>query len=200
VTVFYSFQIISLSKTCWCFPSTDQSVEPNTNATDPKLIVILQNPFSAKPFIVGDVQSRNLQGFLSWLQSVGSAVSQTASDKLNSLFGGGQNSYAYPFPYRRWSYSSRNSKGAEAWTRLLASSETRSRIYGNISPLLQAFNEWCLVKTSHKSELTSKSCPSTRAPKIYKKTNIISNFLRTTTQNLKSCLIIRGCRYVARVI
>jgi hypothetical protein len=113
VIVFSFFQIISLSKTCWCFPSTDQSVEPNTNATDLKLIaVILQNPFSAKPFSAGDVQSRNFKGFLNWLQSVSSAVSQTASDNitggttgtgggfLNSLLGG-QNSYAYPFPFRR---------------------------------------------------------------------------------------------------
>jgi hypothetical protein len=112
VTVFSVFQIISLSTTCWCFPSTDQNVEPNTNAVDPKLIaVILQNPFSAKSFNVGDVQSRQFKGFLSWLQSLSSAVSQTASDTitsgttgagsfLNSLLGG-QNSYAYPFPYRR---------------------------------------------------------------------------------------------------
>jgi hypothetical protein len=111
VTVFSFFQIISLSKTSWCFPSTDQSVEPSTNATVPKLIaVILQNPFSAKPFSAGEVQSRHFNGFLSWLQSLGSGVSQTASDItggttgtgsfLNSLLGG-QNSYAYPFPFRR---------------------------------------------------------------------------------------------------
>jgi hypothetical protein len=112
VTVFSLFQIISLSKPCWCFPSTDQNVEPNTNATDPKLItVILQNPFSAKSFSFDDVQSRHFKGFLSWLQSLSSAVSQTASDNitsgtagtgsfLNSLLGG-QNSYAYPFPFRR---------------------------------------------------------------------------------------------------
>jgi len=112
VTVFSFFQITSLSKACWCFPSTDQSVEPNTNATVPKLIaVILQNPFSAKPFNAGDIQSRHFKGFLSWLQSLGSGVSQTVSDNitgvttgtgsfLNSLLGG-QNSYAYPFPFRR---------------------------------------------------------------------------------------------------
>jgi hypothetical protein len=112
VTVFSFFQIISLSKTCWCFPSTDQSVEPNKNDADPKLIaVILQNPSSAKAYSIGDVQSRHFNGFLSWLQSLSTAVSQTAGDNitsgttaagnfLNSLLGG-QSSYAYPFPYRR---------------------------------------------------------------------------------------------------
>ena len=129
VTAFPFFQMISLSKTCWCFPSTDQSVEPNTNATEPKLIaVILQNPFSAKSLSVGDVQSRYFKGFLNWLQSLGSAASQTAGDNvpsgttgtgnfLTSLLGG-QNSFAYPFPFRRWSYARRTIEDAEAQTRL----------------------------------------------------------------------------------
>ena len=112
VTVFSFFQFISLSTICWCFPSKDQSVEPNTNATDPNLIaVILKNPFSNKRFGAGDVQSRHLKWLYSWLQSLSSTASQAASDVLNNgatgagsplnLLLGGQSSYAYPFPFRR---------------------------------------------------------------------------------------------------
>jgi hypothetical protein len=141
VTVFSFFQFVSLSTICWCFPSTDQNVEPNANSTDPQFIaIILQNPLSTRAFSA-DVQSRHLKGLHSWLQSLISSASQTTSDVINtgatgagslinSIFGG-QSSYAYPFPFRRWSYSNpigcRLTRGqdVEAWTWLVASKQNR---------------------------------------------------------------------------
>jgi hypothetical protein len=94
-----------------CLPATDRSFAAKTNVTDPNFVaIILQNPSLAKGIKIDAVQSRKLGELFSWLmplftsavQSAGSAVSNagTAAGSLtNSIFG--QQSFAYPFPFRR---------------------------------------------------------------------------------------------------
>lgn len=82
------------------------------NATDPNLIaIIVKKPGPTKSFGVGAVQSRKLKEIFSWLQPIFSSAAQATGDVvnnmgaaggnlINSVFGG-QNSYGYPFPFRR---------------------------------------------------------------------------------------------------
>lgn len=109
--MFLVLQLIYFASFCAGFPATDENFATKTNATDPNFVAfILQNPSPAKGTRLDTVQSRKLGEIFSWLiplfssafQSAGGAVSNagTAAGSLtNSIFG--QQSFAYPFPFRR---------------------------------------------------------------------------------------------------
>jgi hypothetical protein len=109
--LFYFFQLMCLASLCVGVPATDRGFAAKTNATDHSLVaIILQNPSLAKSIKMDATQSRKIGELLSWLmplfsaafQSAGSAVSNAgtaAGGVTNSLFG--QQSFAYPFPFRR---------------------------------------------------------------------------------------------------
>jgi hypothetical protein len=111
VILFRVFQLISFASFCTSFPTTDENFATKKNVTDPNIVaIILQNPSPAKGIRLDAVQSRKLGEIFSWLmplfssalQSAGGAVSNagTAAGSLtNSIFG--QQSFAYPFPFRR---------------------------------------------------------------------------------------------------
>jgi hypothetical protein len=109
--LFRVFQLICFTSFCTSFPATDENFATKKNVTDPNLVaIILQNPSLTKGIRFDAVQSRKLGEIFSWLiplfssamQSAGGAVANagTAAGSLtNSIFG--QQSFAYPFPFRR---------------------------------------------------------------------------------------------------
>jgi hypothetical protein len=95
-----------------CYPATNKNLATKTNTTDPNIIaIVLQKPGAAKSIGVGAVESRKLKEIFSWLQPIFSSAVQATGEAVNNIgsaggnllnsFVGGQNTYAYPFAYKR---------------------------------------------------------------------------------------------------
>jgi hypothetical protein len=109
---FCTFQLAFFTTLCVCFPATNKNLATKTNTTDPNIIaIVLQKPGAAKSIGVGAVENRKLKEIFGWLQPIFSSAVQATGEAvnnmgsaggnlINSVFGG-QNTYAYPFPFRR---------------------------------------------------------------------------------------------------